>query len=362
MRLHLISPTHYQRTGALVKTTRYWTSGLTLPTLKALTPREWDVRLTDELIEDVDLDHPCDVVGITAMGPQIARAYDLADRLRARGRKVVLGGSWVSLAPLERSLAHADAVVLGEAERVWATVLGDLAAGRAKQVYQATDVVDLCDLPVVDYRDLKLVRWTRFRVSPVYRQYFHWPVLFSRGCPHPCSFCAVQALFQRQFRTRPVEDVLDDVRRIKALGGRKLLFLDDNPIARPEAAKELFRALVGEKIIWTSQCPITIAHDPELLDSAARSGCVSLSIWPREHRGRRPRDRPQALEPAGALRREHPGHPGPRHPGDRADDGGARRPDAGRLPSRPRLSATQPHPPSSSSPPPPTRARRFTRR
>ncbi len=278
MRLHLVSPTHYQRTGALVKTTRYWTSGLTLPTLKALTPREWNVRLTDELIEDVDLDYPCDVVGITAMGPQIARAYDLADRFRARGRKVVLGGSWVSLAPLERSLAHADVVVVGEAERVWATVLGDLAAGRAKTVYEATDVVDLRDLPLVDYRDLKLVRWTRFRVSPVYRQYFHWPVLFSRGCPLSCSFCAVQALFRRHYRTRPVEDVLADVRRIKALGGRKLLFLDDNPIARPEAAKELFRALIGEKIIWTSQCPITIAHDPELLDLAARSGCVSLSI------------------------------------------------------------------------------------
>jgi radical SAM superfamily enzyme YgiQ (UPF0313 family) len=131
---------------------------------------------------------------------------------------------------------------------------------------------------VVDYRDLKLVRWGRFRLSPVYRQYFHWPLLFSRGCPHGCSYCAVQSLYQRSYRTRPVEHVIEDVRRIKALGGRKLLFMDDNPIARPEAAKELFRALIDERVIWTSQCPITIAHDAELLDLAARSGCVSLSI------------------------------------------------------------------------------------
>jgi len=278
MRLYLVSPTHYQRNGELVKTTRYWTSGLTLPTLKALTPPGWDVRLTDELISDVDLDHPCDVVGITAMGPQISRAYDLADQLRARGRKVVLGGPWVSLAPVERSLAHADAVVVGEAERVWATVLGDLAAGRSLGVYRAPGLIDLSEAPSVDYRDLQLVRWSRFRLSPVYRQYFHWPVIFSRGCPHPCSYCAVQSLYERQFRTRPVSHVLSDVRRIKALGGRKLLFLDDNPIARPDAAKALFRALIDEKIIWTSQCPISIARDPELLDLAARSGCVSLSI------------------------------------------------------------------------------------
>ena len=278
MRVYLVSPTHYRRDGSLIKTTRYWTSGLTLPTLKALTPPGIRVDLVDEMIDDVDLDHPCDVVGITAMGPQIARAYDLADAFRARGKKVVLGGTWVTLAPHERSLAHADAVEAGEAEEVWAEVLADLAAGRSRGVYTAPGFADPDAAPPVDYRDLQLVRWARFKISPVYRQYFHWPVLFSRGCPMPCSFCAVQAYYKRTYRTRSVERVLDDVRRIKALGGRKLLFLDDNPIADPDAAKELFRALIPERIIWTSQCPVTIARDPELLDLAARSGCVSLSI------------------------------------------------------------------------------------
>lgn len=278
MRLHLVSPTHYQRDGRLVKTTRYWTSGLTLPTLKALTPPPWRVTLVDELMADVDLDAPCDVVGITAMGPQIARAYDLADAFRARGRKVVLGGTWVTLAPHERSLAHADAIVVGEAERVWSDCLGDLAAGRSRGVYRAEGWSSADATPSVDYRDLQLVRWRRFSLSPVYRQYFHWPILFSKGCPMPCSYCAVQTFFQRTHRTRSVERVLDDVARIRALGGTKLLFLDDNPIADPDAAKALFRALVGKGMTWASQCSIEIARDPELLDLAARSGCVSLSV------------------------------------------------------------------------------------
>ena len=38
MRIHLISPTHYLPDGSLHKTTRYWTSGTTLPYLAALTP------------------------------------------------------------------------------------------------------------------------------------------------------------------------------------------------------------------------------------------------------------------------------------------------------------------------------------
>jgi radical SAM superfamily enzyme YgiQ (UPF0313 family) len=300
--LYLVSPSHYLADGRLVKTTRYWTSGLTMPALKALTPPGWDVTIADELIGDVDLDKRCDVVGIGAMGPQIARAYDLADAFRARGKKVVLGGPWVSLAPKERSLAHADAVVIGEAEAVWARCLEDLAAGRPGGTYRADDFVHLGGKTLarpkladstargvatrqstdvfskIDYKDLQLIRWDKWKSSPAYRVYFHWPLMFSRGCPHPCSYCAVQAFYERSYRTRSVDAVIENVRHIKALGGKNLLFLDDNPVADVDAAKELFRRLIPEKIKWSSQCTIEIARDAELLDLAARSGCVALSI------------------------------------------------------------------------------------
>ena len=126
MRIHLISPTHYLPDGRLHKTTRYWTSGTTLPYLKALTPSSHEVSFTDELMHELDVDRverEADVVGLTAMGPQIRRAYELADDFRARGKRVVLGGTWVTLTP-EESLRHADAVVAGEAEDVWSQVLG----------------------------------------------------------------------------------------------------------------------------------------------------------------------------------------------------------------------------------------------
>ncbi len=277
MKIYLISPTHYNPDGSLHKTTRYWTSGTTLPYLKSLTPREHEVRILDELFYDVDLESDADVVGLTAMGPQIARAYDLADHFRARGKKVVLGGTWVTLTA-EESLRHADAVVAGEAEFIWANVLADLAAGRSRGVYRASEWHSMQGLPKFDYRELPLLKWESFQKSWFYRMYFHWPVVFSRGCPHPCEYCAVQTYYNRSYRTRPVEEVLDDVRTIRSLGGDRLLILDDNPIARPEAAKELFRALIPLEIKWASQSTINIARDPELLDLAARSGCVSLSI------------------------------------------------------------------------------------
>jgi radical SAM superfamily enzyme YgiQ (UPF0313 family) len=277
MRILLISPTHYNPDGSLHKTTRYWTSGLTLPYLEALTPPGHQVEIVDELFYDIDLDADVDLVGITAMGPQIKRAYDLADHFRARGVRVVLGGTWVTLT-VEESLRHADAVVAGEAEDVWAELLADLCEGRSRGIYRAPRRADLAGLPRVDYTHLPLLKYDAFKTSWLYRMYFHWPVVFSRGCPHPCEYCAVQTYYERSYRTRPVADVVAELETIKSMGGDRVLFLDDNPIARPEAAKELFAAMIPLKLKWASQSTINIARDPELLDLAARSGCVSLSI------------------------------------------------------------------------------------
>ncbi len=280
MRIHLISPSHYLPDGSIHKTTRYWTSGTTLPYLKALTPAPHQVSFTDELMQDLDLagiEREADVVGLTAMGPQIRRAYDLADHFRARGKKVVLGGTWVTLTP-EESLKHADAVVAGEAEYVWPQVLTDLAAGRSQGVYRAERWHDLRNIPEIDYWSLPLLKADAFRSSWLYRMYFFWPVFFSRGCPHPCEYCAVQTYYKRSFRTRPTDEFIGEIERIMSLGARRFLLMDDNPIAHPEPAKEMLRRLVPKKVQWVSQATINVARDPELLDLVARSGCRILSI------------------------------------------------------------------------------------
>jgi radical SAM superfamily enzyme YgiQ (UPF0313 family) len=280
MRIHLVSPTHHLRDGSLHKTTRYWTSGITLPYLKALTPPGHEVAFTDEIMADLDvarIEREADLVGITAMGPQIRRAYDLADHFRARGKKVVLGGTWVSLTA-EDSLRHADAVVAGEAEDVWAQVLADLEAGRSRGIYRAERWHDLHDLPKIDWWSLPLLEADAFRTSWLYRMYFFWPIWFSRGCPHPCEYCAVQSYYQRTHRTRPVDDVIADIEELRTLGARRFLFLDDNPTARPDEAKELFRRMIPLGTQWVSQVTTSVTRDDELLDLVARSGARVLSI------------------------------------------------------------------------------------
>ncbi len=277
MRIYLISPSHYRPDGLLVKSRQYWTSALTLPYLEALTPPGHEVRFVDEIMGEVDLMADCDVVGITVMGPQARRGYELARWFRGRGAKVVMGGQWVSLNP-EQALQHCDAVVVGEAEYLWADLLADLESGRNKGVYKADRWHDLRDLPRFDYTKLPLFLPEKFKRNAFYRWYFHWPIMATRGCPHTCDFCSVQTYYKRTVRSRPVDDVIEDFRTVKALGGNRVLVLDDNPIANPAYARELFSALAPLKMQWATQCTINIARNAELLDLAAAAGLRSLTI------------------------------------------------------------------------------------
>src|SRR5690606_16717429 len=105
--------------------------------LAAVTPPEWELDFRDDRVEDVGLDDPPDVVAISCFTPAAVRAMELADRFRAAGSVVIMGGIFPTMCPDEAS-AHCDAVVVGEGELVWPEVLRDAAAGALKPRYRAT--------------------------------------------------------------------------------------------------------------------------------------------------------------------------------------------------------------------------------
>ena len=82
---------------------------------------------------------------------------------------------------------------------------------------------------------------------------------------------------------RPVERVVAEVERLvrgkTRCCDRVIFFVDDNIVAVPRFAKELFRALIPLDISWVSQGTIhTFTSDDELLSLAAASGCLCLFI------------------------------------------------------------------------------------
>lgn len=237
---------------------------LGLAMVAALTPLEVEVSLTDENVTVIDFQKEIDLVGITALTITAKRAYEIADTFRAKGVKVILGGSHPSTLPKEAS-QHADAVVIGEAEGIWANVIEDFKANKLQRIYSQREQPSLLNLPI-PRRDLF--------ADGAY--YFRNTISTTRGCPYACSFCSVTSFFGHTYRCRPVEEILKE---IETMNYKKLIFfVDDNIVGNPKFAKELFRALVSYKLKWAAQASVTIARDDELLKLAAASGCTILLI------------------------------------------------------------------------------------
>lgn len=235
---------------------------ISLHLIKALTPETDEVQIVQEEMEDINLEADCDLVGISCMTSNAPRAYELAGEFRRRGKKVVLGGIHPSVLPDEAG-QYADAVVVGEAESVWATVLDDARRGALKKKYSGPPS-DLARFPVIRLAESEKNNFMNIA-----------PVMTTKGCPYTCEFCCVSAVYGRTLRHIPIPAVINYIRS----SGRKIfLFLDDNLIGHQAYAKELFRRLIPLNIRWVGQSSISFADDPELMQLAAQSGCYALFI------------------------------------------------------------------------------------
>ena len=258
MKLLLILPKNNRSYwGGVSKSGKAGFVRLNLPTIAALTPKDWDVEILDARVKPVDYDTRVDLVGITGFTAEMPSAYSIADNFRKKSVKVVMGGVHVSAVP-DEALKHADAVVIGEAELVWEKLLADFQRGELKQKYKADHLCDMKNMAIPRRELLDRSMYSGF-----------YTLQATRGCPFNCDYCAVTAFFGHEFRVRPVDEVIEE---IKGFDKREFFFMDDNIVGRPKYAKELFRKLIPLKVTWGSQAAITMAKDPELLELYAKSG------------------------------------------------------------------------------------------
>lgn len=236
---------------------------LAVTTLAALTSDDWDISIVDENVDNLSFSDLPDLAAISIMTPLAKRGYEIADTYRQQGVPVVLGGIHPTMMK-DEAKAHADAVVLGEAEAIWPQVLSDFKRGDLKSFYRADNFCSL-DRLRIPRRDL-LNKDAYFFVNTIQT---------TRGCPFDCDFCSVTSFYGRTFRVRPVEDVVNEIGQV---GGGFIFFVDDNIVGTPSYAKELFRALIPLKVKWFSQASLSIVKDRELLDLAQNSGCKGLFI------------------------------------------------------------------------------------
>lgn len=242
---------------------------LGLLTLAGLTDKKIDIQYIElnQYIDGDELPGEFDAVAISSFTAQINQAYTLADQYRKLGTKTILGGLHVTMMP-EEAARHADAIVLGEGEVSWQTVISDLMRKSLKRIYDGRDVnFDLSLSPLPGYELLDIDKYNRLTVQT------------QRGCPFKCEFCASSILLSSKYKHKPVSMVIDEIKFIKSLWDKPFIeFADDNTFANKKYAKELVSEISKLKIKWFTETDISIAEDDELLAMLRDSGCRQLLI------------------------------------------------------------------------------------
>ncbi|MEK7407637.1 MAG: radical SAM protein [Acidobacteriota bacterium] len=275
--------------------------------LQALTPPSHEVLLIDGNTKPMSdaalvrfvLANGIRLVGIGAMTRMIAKAYRVADALRAAGVLVVMGGPHVTAMPDEAlgrdgGPRHADAVALGEADATWPSIMEDAARGELKEVYASVDALgqpskpDLRQYPQIPWDSLDLDQFNRIPgfLRPLMDHFrtewgtFHIvPIESGRGCPYGCEFCTVTGFFGGSIRFRSNQSIVEEMLRLKArarkTGGQiAVFFVDDNFAIDVKRAKALLRDIIaaGAQLSWVGQVSANLLRDEELVDLIAKSG------------------------------------------------------------------------------------------
>jgi radical SAM superfamily enzyme YgiQ (UPF0313 family) len=231
--------------------------------LAALTPPEVEVEVLHEMVRPIDYNTNADFIAISFMDYLSPHAYDVAARFRAKGKIVIGGGKFASTFP-EEVEPYFDSICVGEAHNIWAEMVNDLLAGKLKKRYDADSSLELDNIPPPRY-DLA-------------ESNFFTPIVTeaSRGCPHPCTYCQLN-IKRTPYRTRPVEDVIKDLKNTIGLSWIKrktAMILDNNLGGSLTNAKELLKE-IAKLNFWAigAQYSIECLRDEEFIELMSKANC-----------------------------------------------------------------------------------------
>jgi radical SAM superfamily enzyme YgiQ (UPF0313 family) len=231
----------------------------------ATTPAGVELEMCDETIGmKPKLNIKADIVALFFHTPDAVHAYKLADKYRAKGITVILGGLHPTFLPQEAQ-KHADALLIGEAEGTWEELLQDYQQDQLKPLY-------VLDQPV----DLATVKPYPIDLIPPSKYNYVWSVLVSRGCVHRCEYCAVPPFFNGKYRLRPIENIVAEIKALPE--GCWVELHADHLAANRDYSLELFKALKPLGVNWVGESTILMVDDDELLQAASESGCKQLLI------------------------------------------------------------------------------------
>ena len=236
---------------------------ITMPYLAAfIDENKYEINLVDEYNQKIPFEETFHLVAITVNTSNATHCYDISKKFRDKSTKVVMGGPHVTLLP-EEVKKNCDYIMVGEGEIIWPEFLDDFYEDKAKAEYICEEVPSLKNIPIAR-RDL------------IYNRHFtKGAVISSRGCPYKCSYCNLKQIYCEPFRTRPIEEVIAEIKTIKS---KYFVFWDDNFWGDTDLAKELLMELKKLNKRWAAQVTLERCKDEALLKLAKEAGCIYFFV------------------------------------------------------------------------------------
>ena len=254
---------------------------MALGVLVSLTPEHHHIEIVDEHFGDVvNYDGDYDIVGITSRTIDATRAYEIADRFREKGQKVILGGLHISF-NTEEARAHADCIVCGEAENLWLTVLEDVAHQRLKPLYDSKEFPSVKEIIPLDYERIAKAS-KREKVDGTKSI----PLYITRGCPYECSFCVTPNFTGKLYRAQKPEELKKQIETAK-----RVFFKANGKSSKPWFMLCDENLGVSKKRLWESlelikECNINFSvffsinflEDKETVKRLVEAGCIMVLV------------------------------------------------------------------------------------
>jgi radical SAM superfamily enzyme YgiQ (UPF0313 family) len=248
---------------------------LSLLTVAALLPREWQLRLVDLSVEPMT-EQMWSWPDLVLLSGMIIHRHSLTALIReakARGKLVAVGGPIAHSLPDEVLKAGADFLVLGEGETSIPLFLEALAQGQRGGVIESDVRPELATSPIPRF-DL---------VNQKY--YANLPIQTSRGCPHDCEFCDVVQIYGRRPRYKEPHQVVAELEAIFRLGWRGKIFVcDDNFIANKTKTRAILQDLTswsknrGEPFVFETQVTVDLGWDVDLIDQLTEANFTDVFL------------------------------------------------------------------------------------
>ncbi len=278
--------------------------------LAAAVRKKHEVKLLDCIKDKVDAvrfaeilsEYRPDVLGLQCYTFDIGFIDSVLKSAKALNRKMVtmIGGPHPTAAPEETMKNFGESLDLcfvGEAETGLPMLLDLLSEGESdlggvpglvwrkdgsikKNARIFQEDLDIIPMPAWDL--IRPETYPEAQHGAFFKQFPIAPVIVTRGCPFPCTFCAGGVVAGKKIRRRSIDNVINELIYLnKERGIREFHIIDDNFTMDMNYAKKFLRRLKELDLGMTWAVPNGVrmdALDEELLELMKQTGLYMISL------------------------------------------------------------------------------------